>query len=465
MEQAQDKNKLERLVAEYEKKLRQVGTSFYMDALDLLDIADFYTKEGRLWDAETCLRHAMKLHPDDEEVLLSKAYALKDEGKLQEAEKLVASLKDQEVRGVRMFWAELRLNAMEPEKAEEIIRDYWESLAVADYDVCTEAAELYLDYGYLDRALGWLEKIPSLDKHCKELAAECYYQKENYGKAIRLLNEILDKDPYDDITWSQLAEVQYKSGLNREALDSCDYALAIRPDSEQALRLKSSACMALGDYEAASRYGQEYARRCPADYSFALTLGEAMYAQDNLEAALDFLKRAHANCPQEAQERLRILSGITYVYVRQGLYAKAYETLSCACSMGSSASEVSLQVANLCLDNGGTDFALRLLQDLLSAGQLKPEQKTRIAAMLCDYSCFKEARKLWKQLMPSAVVLDRSIAPYLALACRELGDTLSFRLFLSVACKSDPTTTQRLFMHIYPGLLASDYEAAAAKEG
>ncbi len=452
------------LLKDYEAQLGRATQPFYMDAADLLDIMDFYTKEGRTYDAETCLRHALKLHPDNEEVLLMKAYSLKDSERWEEAKALTDSLTDQECRGVKMFRVEILLNDGEVAEALKLLEDFWLSQPTQDYDICVEAAELLMDYGYTERALQWLNKIPYRDKHISELIAECHYQMEDYAKAVEVLNKALDKDPYDDITWTQLAEVQYKSATFSEAIDSCDYALAIRPDSEQALRLKTLSLLSLGNYEAAQKYGEEYIRKKPSDYSVSMMLGEALYLQEKLHPALKFLKKADAHCPQSEADKLRIISGITCLYAGIGNFSLAYETLNRTTMMGTSYCEICLQVAGLCLNSNGRGFAMDLLQKVISSPTLSADQTIRMAALLCESGCFKEAADIWQQISDRRPIVGTGLFPYLAVAERALGNNRAFLVNLTVACAEEPTLTQFLFRKIYPGKRAFEYEDAARAE-
>ena len=77
---------------------------FYMEAADLADLVEWYEKAGLDHEAEACLRYALRLHPDDFDLLLTKAYRLKNYGRWSEALELVRSLADQNLREVKMFY-------------------------------------------------------------------------------------------------------------------------------------------------------------------------------------------------------------------------------------------------------------------------------------------------------------------------------------------------------------------------
>ena len=82
---------LKEAIEQYEQKIES-GEPFYMDASVLMDIEDYYEKEGKSYDAERLMRFAEKLHPDSEDVLVVKAYRLKLSGKWSEALSLIKSI-------------------------------------------------------------------------------------------------------------------------------------------------------------------------------------------------------------------------------------------------------------------------------------------------------------------------------------------------------------------------------------
>lgn len=75
---------LKEAIEQYEQRIES-GEPFYMDASVLMDIEEYYEKEGKNYEAERLMRFAEKLHPDSEDVLVVKAYRLKTRGKWSEA--------------------------------------------------------------------------------------------------------------------------------------------------------------------------------------------------------------------------------------------------------------------------------------------------------------------------------------------------------------------------------------------
>ena len=84
---------LQEAIESYENQLNTVKP-FYMDASTLMDIEEHYEKQGRDFEAEQVMRLAEKLHPQDNEVLIVKAYRLKAQGRWHEAKQVMNSVTD-----------------------------------------------------------------------------------------------------------------------------------------------------------------------------------------------------------------------------------------------------------------------------------------------------------------------------------------------------------------------------------
>lgn len=462
-----ENDRLKKLVKRYEKFIEEWGTPFYMDAIDLLDIMDYYLHAGRIYDAETSLRHALRLHPTNEEVILAKAHSLKDEGKLLESLSLVYSLPNDESRGVNMFLAEYRLIQANPSIAEFIFKNYWKQCSDEDYDVCIEIAELYIDYGYWTASLRWLSKVPDTfqdKRHCEELRAECYSRLGQFDKAISTLESILDENPYDYVSWGQLAQIQYRKASYNDSLESCDYALAINSSFTDALRIKIQSAIALNRVDLAVTCAKEYYKYGSLDYVICLQLGEALLSVGKKDKAWSYLSSAAALCPHDAiQDNIRICASMAYIFACEKNYRMVLQTLEKTAAYGVSIAEIHLQTAGLCMEQGERESSISLLENIVESYQLEPEQQERVAALLCEHKCVSSAIGLWKKLMILSEENTR-LLPYLALGMRQIRDVSSYHLFLMLACQTDPTLTQTLFKDIYPGKSVFEYLDAANEE-
>ena len=122
------------LVREYERKLSEASVPFWMDAPDILDILDYYEEQNQYFEAELCMRLALKLHPHDTEVLVRRAYRMKNEGKWDEAAQFVSRIPEQESVEVQFFLAEKALAELRVEEADQRFQQCLSQEAGAAFD-------------------------------------------------------------------------------------------------------------------------------------------------------------------------------------------------------------------------------------------------------------------------------------------------------------------------------------------
>ena len=67
-----DSKEFQQILRQYEESIQQ-GSSIYMDADDLADIADYYQYNGRLEEADNAINRALEYNPDAVGPLLYKA--------------------------------------------------------------------------------------------------------------------------------------------------------------------------------------------------------------------------------------------------------------------------------------------------------------------------------------------------------------------------------------------------------
>ena len=79
------------ILSAYEKALKN-GESIYLEAADLLDIYDYYADNFRNEDAQIVLMHAVKMFPDDEDVIMAHAYYYKNTSQWNKAKEIINKL-------------------------------------------------------------------------------------------------------------------------------------------------------------------------------------------------------------------------------------------------------------------------------------------------------------------------------------------------------------------------------------
>lgn len=479
------------LVRQYEQKVSEASIPFWMDAPDILDVLDYYEQKGLYFESEQCMRLALRLHPDNDEVIVRKAYRLKNEGRWDEAQEWVRRAPTQEGIEVLFFRAEYALSQLKFEEAEQlflkgIAHEMGQKFAApddltdkdatsdnrADKDMensylYLEMSELFMDYGGPLLAQKYLAKIGS-DRadypRAQTLWAECEFQEGNAEKAIQRLNTLLDEDPYYIEAWILVADISNEMKNFEKCSEASQFALAIDPNNEKALRFKAVAALSMERFEEVLEIYAIYHQLYPIDYTMALSAGEILLHQNKPAEAREVLLHSCQVCPNENPDKQRILSDIALTYLVERNYPKAEEIMLGATSLGLSHIEMLFALAQLCLAQKLNDEGLHCLERVLTQEPLTSDNRLRAAKMLAEANLFEPALSLWNVLLSVTVAGPTSAAPYLAFAARRLHRVRDFFFWIAYASYEDPTLTKQVFANVYPGVLPSDYLARARAE-
>jgi tetratricopeptide (TPR) repeat protein len=249
-----------RHLAETYEVAKEDGRHLYMDADDLADLADYYNGNRNRAEALAVIDYGLKLHPDDDVLLIEYAYLLMDDDEIDEAERVLELLNfpnDPECIVVR---AECLLRKDDEEGCKQLL----EQLSEEDKTELGNVINIfymYLESDMYDEAMDWLASIEEkegMTEVFQASLADAYAYKGEWKKLIPLCEQLLDIDPYSPSYWLILARAYYGLGNYNKAIDAINYAF-------------------ISDEE----YGEAYYLR-----------GEAFYMLDNLEEALVNFKEA-----------------------------------------------------------------------------------------------------------------------------------------------------------------------------
>ena len=223
-----ESHELQNLVKHYEQQLQQAPVPIWMDAVDLIDVLNFYEEQNLYFESEQCMRLALKLHPDHPEVLVRKAYRLKSEGRWADAIALVETIADQDMLEVRYFWAEVALSQLDFDKAEQLFNAGLRSERDMDAqllaergetplgvdDLLVQIGELFMDNGSAKHAQRYLQQVTTDSPEyprAQMLLAECAFQLGENEVAFGMLEKLLDEDPYYLDAWVLVADPAHET--------------------------------------------------------------------------------------------------------------------------------------------------------------------------------------------------------------------------------------------------------------
>lgn len=392
---------LKEAIEQYEQRIES-GEPFYMDASVLMDIEEYYEKEGKNYEAERLMRFAEKLHPDSEDVLVVKAYRLKTRGKWSEALALVKSIPNQLNRDVQLFYAEWDVASGRHKKAEERIASCLTTDAsTTDYDWYLDFSEILLDYGFQNLAIKYLNKMPAnyqFRSRVDELLADAYFQLQQYDKSIEAGNRMVDANPYDADSWVQLADIQQKCEQFQNCVQSCDYALALDADNQRAMSLKVFALFSMQNYDLGMECCKEYIKKCPNDYSLRMYVGEQLYSLKQNKDALRFMQDALRLCPLDNPDHARIINDLVYALISENQHNEVKDLILNLCMLGTSPSEAYIQLAGIYVEFKNVNKAIETLEAAITLPSITEKDCLSITQLLAQHNYWKEAPTLWRFL-------------------------------------------------------------------
>ena len=460
-----ESHELQNLVKHYEQQLQQAPVPIWMDAVDLIDVLNFYEEQNLYFESEQCMRLALKLHPDHPEVLVRKAYRLKSEGRWADAIALVETIADQDMLEVRYFWAEVALSQLDFDKAEQLFNAGLRSERDMDAqllaergetplgvdDLLVQIGELFMDNGSAKHAQRYLQQVTTDSPEyprAQMLLAECAFQLGENEVAFGMLEKLLDEDPYYLDAWVLVADLAHETQDYARCAEAASFALAIDPNHEKAARFKAIAALAQNQFDEVLEVYDNFYPLFPHDYTMALSAGEILINKAQYAKAREVLSRANQVCPNDNPDKARIVSDIAMTHAAQGDMATAYESLLGCCSLGSNFPNVQLQAARMAVQFKHHEFATKLLDDYFKHYSLAPDAHLELVKALCEHEFFPP--HIWDILFDVVPEQHTASSPYLAFAAHRMALPSLLHRWVVFAAHNDPLTTRWIFSLIYP---------------
>ncbi len=241
---------LHELAAQYETAMAE-KLSFYLDAEDIADLADWYGNRKKIEKAYEVSEYGLKLHPNNESLLIEYAYLCVNEGRTEKAEELIRALPDEHLPAVKIIRAHILLHEGNLEACKQQLESIEDKTELSSI---IEIAYMYMEMGYPDESFSWLDA--NAERYANDIAflttlADCYSLRGITEKAIPLFNKLIDKDPYSAPYWFGLARCRFHEGKYDEAIEACDYALIGDEEYVEAYVMKGNCFDQLGNVEAA----------------------------------------------------------------------------------------------------------------------------------------------------------------------------------------------------------------------
>ena len=296
---------LMKLLEGYEEA-RQHGKSFYIDAEDCADLAD-WCAVGQKYDlAKEIAQYGLSLHPGNTSLLVELAYLHLDTDDDAYAQEIVEQIVE-ETSEVIVLKASLLLRNEEVEEADRLLERVEDK---DDLSNITEIAYAYMDAGYLEKVEEWLKRGEALyadDESFLKLMADYSLETSDAERAADYFNRLIDKNPYSPHYWYGLAVCYKRMSQIDKAIDACDYAIVTDDEYGEAYMLRSDLYLELDNPEQSIKdllMACNFPPVCDHKGMALSCMGTIFLAYKKYEKAIEAFQEAARDLQETAQDEL-----------------------------------------------------------------------------------------------------------------------------------------------------------------
>lgn len=416
------------LLNSYEESVAS-GQPMFLDADDIVDLADYYTLNDEDDKAEAAIEHGLTLYPDDvlfNVFIARRALAAED---YEEARRVAERIGDKESPDYHYLLAEILIAQKQIDEADQYLRNIYKTVPPDEVqDYIKDVANLYIDYNVSDKAYEWMLRSPGDNSDdFKELMARTLFGLGKYKDSQRLFNELIDSNPYSKHYWTALAAVQFMDEDYSASITSSEYAIAIDPDDPEGLMSKANGLLKLENYE------------------------EAI---ETFEKIVKLVQPIH-----DDETLVHVYQEMAYAYCSLGQIEQALAMIDKTDSLPCNHVDMLIMRGHLYLSLQNIEKAEVFFKRAMIESDGDPDVVLRIIFSLYDNRYVNACYMLLKRLLASRAYrsYNRGYA-YMVLCCYELGRDEECLLYLKKAVERNPSETQAVLSHLFPeGLPVEDY--------
>lgn len=434
---------------------RKEGKVCILSSDELTDIADYYYMRGIMKDAVEAAEYAIKLYPDASSPLLFMARMMACSDKdPQKARGYLKKVTDADYADYFSVNAEACLLEENKDDAlkwlcegERALEDYEDRL-----DLFYDAAYMLVDYGFIEEARKWAEKIheKDADDYIK-LQARFLVDEGKYEQVIPVIESLIDKDPFFYEHWALLANVQLSCNRYSDALSSSEYAIAIDSQRPEAYMYQGNASLKLGNYDKAMEAFQKYTDGNGTDVGYMLQGRCQFYMQNNVEA-LRLLKTAEGKCPNDKYRQTDIYKELAVIYVWEGDTPNATHYIQKIKDLGMVDADLYIIEGGLMLNENKFEEATRIFLEGLPQAEMQHCYMLQVAVAYYEHRYDEAAYKMLQEVRRLAPD-NYQWAAYLTACCFFLQKFDEFLENLEITVTKTPEDAKAVLSQLFPSNL------------
>lgn len=442
----------QQLLSSYETSVES-GDMIFLDADDLVDIADYYNMTGQHELAVEVVERGIELYPDHVLLNVFMARRALDQDDVEEAEHYAERIDDKESPDYHYLHAEILIAQDRIDEADLYLREYGKTVEPDEYsDFVKDVANLYVDYDVSQKAYEWMMRTRGDDSDdFKELMGRALFGLGKYKDSQRIFNELIDHNPFSKQYWTALATAQYMDEDYNAAITSSEYAIAIDPNDPDSLQAKANGLVKLNNYEQAEEYFRRISELCPEDPICPLHQAACLVNLNRHKEAIPLLERALALADDDTEVMPQIYMELAFAYSACGELDRALDAIDKTKAYECDHVDMEVIRGHLLLNHQRIEEAEEAFKHAMSQSVGNPAVILRIIVSLYDNRYVKAAYHMLKRFYD--IIVDDNYTnghAYMALCCWELHYDKEFLKYLKIAAERNPTEAQQVLGYLFP---------------
>jgi len=446
-----ESEEFQELLNDYEDSLER-GMPLFMDAEDLVEIADYYEGLGRRDEADEAIERALEKDPSCPSALSFKVGDALEKGDLAMGHYYLDQITDHDDPEYIYCSAELMLEEGRTKECEKMLRNGLKEQPEEEIEnYVLDVLNIYCDWEEWQLAAKWMKLVKATDNDdFREFKGRIHYGMGEFDKSEQVFKQLLDDNPFCLRYWNALASSQFMLGQYKDALESSEYAIAIDASSADALLWKANALYHLGNYEEARDFFHRYSQLTGNDPLGLLNEASCLIAQDRIEEATQMLEKLSVRKDIEPDILSDVHQQLAYCYGEQQQYDQAIAVLELSESPQQSNPQITVQKGDMMLAAGKLEEAEATFHQAINESDDPMKTLLQVIVSLYDNCYLTMAHRMMGKFFSLQGDNGHDGYGYMALFCHDLGKREDYLKYLKLAVAHNLKEAEQALKHLFP---------------
>jgi tetratricopeptide (TPR) repeat protein len=376
----EDREELKELLRQYHN-LKMGRSHSYIEEEDFERIIDYYDEKEDLPEALMAAENGLEQFPYSSQLMIKRADMLLATRRYAEALDVLetASLYDNNDINLYILKTDAYLALDQQANAVELLETALNLFEGEErLELLFELADVYDDYEEFDKVFDCLKLILEEEPNNEEALYKICFWTDFTGRneeSIKLHQNIIDKFPYNEIAWFNLAAAYQGLKLYEKAIDAYEYAVAIEDKFDYAYRNMGDAYLRLRKYKEAIEVLEKVLELSKPEDVIYEAIGHCYHRMGNsAQARFHYKKASHLN-PDDSKLHYKI--AVTYMIEEQ--WQSAIKYLENAMRIQRNIPEYNLSMGECMMNLDRTKDAIQYFSNVV---RIKPKNQSGWEALI-----------------------------------------------------------------------------------